>query len=66
MTRLGSLNRFFVDPSAISSGRVVFPQELSRQIHKVLRLDVQADQVLVLDNSGKSHLVQLAGWQGKP
>lgn len=65
MTRLGSLNRFFVDPSAILSGRVVFPLELSRQIHKVLRLDVQADQVLVLDNSGKSHLVQLAGWQGK-
>ncbi|HOO58750.1 MAG TPA: 16S rRNA (uracil(1498)-N(3))-methyltransferase, partial [Anaerolineaceae bacterium] len=65
MTRLGSLNRFFVDPSAILSGRVVFPLELSRQIHKVLRLDVQADQVLVLDNSGKSYLVQLAGWQGK-
>ena len=65
MMRRGSLNRFFVDPSAISSGRVVFPLELSRQIHKVLRLDVQADQVLVLDNSGKSHLVQLAGWQGK-
>ena len=63
--RRGSLNRFFVDPSAISSGRVVFPLELSRQIHKVLRLDVQADQVLVLDNSGKSYRVQLAGWQGK-
>ncbi len=63
--RRGSLNRFFVDPSAISSGRVVFPLELSHQIHKVLRLDVQADQVMVLDNSGKSHLVQLAGWQGK-
>ncbi len=65
MTRLSSLNRFFVDPSAISSGRVVFPLELSRQIYNVLRLDVQSDQVLVLDNSGKSYLVQLAGWQGK-
>lgn len=59
----GRLNRFFVNPSAISGGQVTFPPDLARQIDKVLRLDVQADQVLILDNSGKSYLVQLSGWQ---
>ena len=65
MTRPSSLNRFFIDPSTISGERVTFPPDLTWQIDRVLRLDVQSDQVLVLDNSGKSYLVQLSGWQGK-
>ena len=65
MKRPSSLNRFFIDPSTISGERVTFPPDLTWQIDRVLRLDVQSDQVLVLDNSGKSYLVQLSGWQGK-
>ena len=59
------MNRFFVAPSAILGEQVAFPPDLARQIDKVLRLDVHTSQVLVLDNSGKSYLVQLTGWQGK-
>ena len=33
-------------------------------MEKVLRLDLHNDEVLVLDNSGKSYLVRLSGRQG--
>lgn len=57
-------HRFFVAPSAINHGVVTFPNETARQIEKVLRLDLQSDKVLVLDNTGRTYLTQLAGRQG--
>jgi len=65
MKKPSSLNRFFVNPSAIQGEDVTFPLEVTWQIEKVLRLDLYADKVLVLDNTGKSYLVELAGKEGK-
>jgi 16S rRNA (uracil1498-N3)-methyltransferase len=58
------MQRFFVNPEAIQNGQVRFPEVAARQMEKVLRLDLHNDEVLVLDNSGKSYLVRLSGRQG--
>lgn len=57
------MQRFFIQPDAIQNGVVRFPEAAARQIEKVLRLDLHHDNVLVLDNSGKSYLVRLSGRQ---
>ncbi len=52
------MNRFFLPPEAIQSGRVVFPGEVSHQIARVLRLK-PGDVVAVLDNRGGEYRVEL-------
>lgn len=58
------MERFFLNPDQIVEGAVTFPEDLSRQIRKVLRLDPKKDAVTVLDNSGWEYLVQLDGVTG--
>ncbi|MEL7627073.1 MAG: RsmE family RNA methyltransferase [Anaerolineaceae bacterium] len=55
------MERFFLNPDQIVEGAVTFPEDLSKQIRKVLRLDPKKDAVIVLDNSGWEYLVQLDG-----
>jgi len=57
------MQRFFVKPEAIQNGEVRFPEAAARQMEKVLRLDLNKDEVLALDNSGRSFLVRLSGRQ---
>ena len=57
------MQRFFVNPEAIQDGVVHFPEAAARQIEKVLRMDLQLDEVLVLDNSGRRFQVRLSGRQ---
>ena len=45
------MNRFFVEPSAISDTSVIVPSAVSSQIHRVLRLK-DGEKVQFLDNSG--------------
>ena len=52
------LYRFFVSPERIVGDVVEFPPDLSRQMHRVLRMSV-GDPVIVLDNSGKEYAVSL-------
>jgi len=52
------MNRFFLPADAIHGSKVQFPADRSHQIVRVLRLQT-GDQVCVLDNSGKSYLVEL-------
>jgi 16S rRNA (uracil1498-N3)-methyltransferase len=52
------MNRFFLPIDRIVDGIVRFPEDLSKQLRKVLRLDVK-DAVIVLDNTGWEYLVQL-------
>jgi len=52
------MDRFFLNNEQILDGHVTFPEDLTKQIRKVLRLDVK-DAVVVLDNSGWEYLVQL-------
>ncbi len=58
------MHRFFLNPNQILDGAVTFPEGLSRQIRKVLRLDIKKDAVIVLDNSGWEYFVQLDGNKG--
>jgi len=55
------MQRFFVNPDAVQNDIVWFPEAAARQMEKVLRLDLHSDEVLALDNSGKSYLVRLSG-----
>src|SRR5690606_34004080 len=55
------MDRFFLNPDQLIEGSVTFPEDLSKQIRKVLRLDIKKDAVIVLDNSGWEYLVQLDG-----
>ncbi|HOE35353.1 MAG: 16S rRNA (uracil(1498)-N(3))-methyltransferase [Chloroflexi bacterium] len=57
------MQRFFVESDAIQGGKVRFPESAARQMEKVLRLDLARDEVIVLDNSGKSYRVRLNGRQ---
>ena len=52
------MDRFFLNNEQILDGHVTFPEDLTKQIRKVLRLDAK-DAVVVLDNSGWEYLVQL-------
>lgn len=58
------MDRFFLNPDQLIEGSVTFPEDLSKQIRKVLRLDIKKDAVIVLDNSGWEYLVQLDGLTG--
>ena len=58
------MDRFFLNPDHLIEGSVTFPEDLSKQIRKVLRLDIKKDAVIVLDNSGWEYLVQLDGLTG--
>lgn len=53
------MHRFFVSPSHISGNAVSFPQDLSRQISRVLRMS-PGDEVIVLDNTGGQYTVSLS------
>lgn len=52
------MHHFFVEPEAISNQEVHFPEDLSRQITRVLRLTL-GKQVMVLDNRGNAYLTEL-------
>lgn len=58
------MDRFFLQADQIVDGTVTFPENISRQIRKVLRMDVKKGAVMVLDNSGWEYLVQLDGLKG--
>ena len=53
------MHRFFVSPSRISGNAVSFPQDLSRQISRVLRMS-PGDEVVVLDDTGWEYVVSLS------
>lgn len=52
------MNHFFLPPAAISDGLVTFPEDISAQIARVLRLQT-GDHVAVLDNAGSMYKVEL-------
>ncbi len=52
------MHRFFVAPSCISKAAVYFPMDVSHQIATVLHLRT-GQRVLVLDNAGTEHEVEL-------
>jgi 16S rRNA (uracil1498-N3)-methyltransferase len=52
------LNHFFLPPASITEGAVTFPEDVSAQITKVLRLHT-GDHVIVLDNVGSMFDVEL-------
>jgi 16S rRNA (uracil1498-N3)-methyltransferase len=52
-------HRFFVSPGSILGERVLFPNETSHQIRRVLRLRA-GEKVIVLDHSGKEYEVLLS------
>ena len=52
------MNRFFIPGDCFHDLQVQFPQDVSDQIRRVLRLK-NGDQVVVLDNSGKAFLTTL-------
>ena len=58
------MERFFLNSDQIVEGSVTFPEDLSKQIRKVLRMDPKKDAVIVLDNTGWEYLVQLDGTTG--
>lgn len=59
------MHRFFIDPRYINGNDVTFPDEIERQIRKVLRLET-LDAVVVLDNTGMTYLVELEIKRGQP
>ena len=59
------MQHFFINANLIEDGVVTFPEDISRQIRNVLRLNVKSDAVIVLDNSGWEYLVQLTGRKGQ-
>ncbi len=52
------MHRFFIPSQIINQAGVVLPQEVSRQIARVLRLEV-GSQVVVLDGSGDEYTLNL-------
>ncbi|NLB72161.1 MAG: 16S rRNA (uracil(1498)-N(3))-methyltransferase [Chloroflexi bacterium] len=58
------MDRFFLHPHQVVEGMVTFPEDLSKPIRTVLRVDTKKDAVIVLDNSGWEYLVQLDGVTG--
>ena len=52
------MHRFFLSPTQIEGNQIIFPKDISRQIARVLRLEIK-DQLIVLDNLGKEYLAQL-------
>ena len=52
------MQRFFLNPECFFDQQVTFPKEIAHQIIHVLRLN-NGDQVIVLDNSGVYHQVDL-------
>ncbi len=56
------MNHFFVDPNLIIDDHVNFPEDISHQICRVLRLKID-DQVTVLDNLGNQFEVKLVNVQ---
>lgn len=58
------MQRFFLNPEQIQDGLVTFPDSISKQIRRVLRMDVKKDAVVVLDNLGWEYLVKLDGVKG--
>lgn len=53
-----TIHRFFVPPSSIKNDEIIFPQEIAKQITKVLRLQ-KGDNVIVLDGKQKEYKVML-------
>ena len=52
------MHHFFVPPTSIQSGQVIFPYETARQIYSVLRLR-SSQRLIVLDNLGNEYTVEL-------
>jgi len=52
------MHRFFIPPQSLNQVEVTMPQEVSRQIARVLRLEV-GSQVVVLDGSGYEYTLIL-------
>ena len=52
------MHRFFVPPDRINDGKVALPEDVSRQLHRVLRAR-RGDRILVLDDSGWEYSVAL-------
>ena len=52
------MNHFFIDPAFITNTKIQFPEDVSHQIARVLRLKTDAT-VVVLDNLGKQYEVRL-------
>jgi 16S rRNA (uracil1498-N3)-methyltransferase len=52
------MHRFFIPPEAIQNGIITFPENIARQISKVLRLQ-DGNEVTVLDGSNIEYLVKL-------
>ena len=59
------MQRFFIDPKYINGNDVSFPEDIEKQIRKVLRLE-SSDAVVVLDNTGMTYLVELQVKRGQP
>ena len=53
------MHRFFLDPEAFSGDEIAFPQDVSRQISRVLRMS-PGDEVVVLDDTGWEYTVALS------
>ena len=53
------MHRFFVSPERIAGDLVEFPPDLSRQMHRVLRMNA-GDSVIALDNTGYEYAVTLS------
>jgi len=51
-------NRFFIPPDVFANTEIIFPREISRQIHSVLRLKA-GDMVTVLDDDGHCRQVEI-------
>lgn len=58
------MQHFFLPPECFSSGEVIFPQPISRQIASVLRL-APGDTVVALDNQGGAFNVELQQVTGR-
>ena len=52
------MHRFFISPERIAGDQVALPQDVSRQLSRVLRAR-PGDRIVVLDGSGREHLVTL-------
>jgi 16S rRNA (uracil1498-N3)-methyltransferase len=52
------MHRFFIPSQSLNQAEVALPQEISRQIARVLRLEV-GSQVVVLDGSGDEYTLSL-------
>ena len=53
------MHRFFISPERIAGDVVEFPPDLSRQMHRVLRMSA-GDPVVALDNTGYEYAVALS------